>query len=299
MEWVGIIFRELKCVDFVNGGRHSCILLGEVIKGCIALRSVDTFVFALFNNFDHLVVLRLLQFKVGTREFSGNIRVSNIRFNKSLVLLKVIIVPVILLLFAVEKFKGLCLVFLLVVYAPIVNNFDDPIRHGKGSDQTGFFNNTHVDVEYLVCALAIASGTIEYARERAKAHGVGYSGVIVGFNVGFEGGLAVFCEIEFTVEDNFAGGVYAGYPGGHWEAIKPKDSKVKKVDDKLTGEHCEGEVRHKCTAVFLGGADVLFDFAAVFACRRGVDFHHFIDIFNPVELLVHHIDTDDKASTSI
>jgi hypothetical protein len=38
----------------------------------------------------------------------------------------------------------------------------------------GFFNSTCVDVEYFVCALAIASGTKEYARERAKAHGVGY-----------------------------------------------------------------------------------------------------------------------------
>ncbi len=52
MEWVGIIFRELECVNFIDGGGHSCILLGEVIKGCIALRSVlDTFVFAFSNNF--------------------------------------------------------------------------------------------------------------------------------------------------------------------------------------------------------------------------------------------------------
>ncbi len=55
MEQVGVIIRKLKCVDFVNGGRHSCILLGEVIKGCIALCSVDMFVFALVNNFDHSV----------------------------------------------------------------------------------------------------------------------------------------------------------------------------------------------------------------------------------------------------
>jgi hypothetical protein len=43
-------------------------------------------------------------------------------------------------------------------------------------------------------------------------------------------------------EDNFAGGVFVRYPGGCWEAIKPKDSKVDKVGDDLTGEHCEGEV---------------------------------------------------------
>ncbi len=55
MERVSVIFKELKCVNFVNGSRHSCILLGDVIKGCIALCSIDMFIFALFNNFDHLV----------------------------------------------------------------------------------------------------------------------------------------------------------------------------------------------------------------------------------------------------
>jgi hypothetical protein len=88
-------------------------------------------------------------------------------------------------------------------------------------------------------------------------------------------------------------------PGGRWEAIKPKDSKVDKVDDDLTGEHCEGEVQHKCTAAFLGSADVLFDFADVFACRSGVDSHHFIGIFDLIEFLVYHNDADDKASASI
>ncbi len=71
------------------------------------------------------------------------------------------------------------------------------------------------------------------------------------------------------------------------------------MDDDLTGEHCEGEVRHKCTAAFLGSADVSFDFANVFACCGGVDFHHFIGIFDLVKFLVHHNGMDDKASASI
>ncbi len=262
------------------------------------LCSIDTFLFALFNKFDNLVVLRLLRFKVNTRELGGNIGVSNIQFDKSLVVFEVIIVPVVLLLFAVEKFKGFCLVFLLVASAPIVKDFDNPIRHGKGSEQTGFFNNTRVDVKYLVCALAIASRTKEYAREHAKAHGVGYSGFVVGFNVGSEGGLAVFFEINFIAKDNFARGIYIGYPGGHWEAIKPKDSKVDKVDDDLMEGHCEGEVQHKCMAAVLGSVDVLFNFTDVFACQGGIDFHHFICTFDLVEFLVHHNDTDDKASAS-
>jgi hypothetical protein len=92
------------------------------------------FVFTLVNNFDHLVVLRLLQFKVNIGEFGGNIGVGNIQFDESHVVFEVIIFPVVLLLFTVEKFKGLCIVFLLVASAPTVNNFDHPIRHRKGSD---------------------------------------------------------------------------------------------------------------------------------------------------------------------
>ncbi len=125
------------------------------------------------------------------------------------------------------------------------------------------------------------------------------SGVFVGFNIGSKGGFAVFCEIGITAEEDFMGGVFVGYPGSCWEAIKPKDSKVDKVNDDLTGEHCEGEVQHECMAAFLGGADVLFYFADVFACHGGVDFHHFIGIFDLVKFLVHHNDADDKASASI
>ncbi len=150
-----------------------------------------------------------------------------------------------------------------------------------------------------MCALTIASGTKEYARKRAKTHGVGYSGVVVGFNVGYKGGFAVFCEIDFMAKDNLVGGVFVGYPGSRWEAVEPKDSKVDKVDDNLVGEHCEGEVQHKWTAAFLGGVDVLFDFTNVFACCGAVDSHHFIGIFDLVEFLVHHNDADDKARASI
>ncbi len=49
--------------------------------------------------------------------------------------------------------------------APIFDNFDDPIRHGEGDDHMGFIKDTPVDVKYLVCALAIANGTKEYARK--------------------------------------------------------------------------------------------------------------------------------------
>jgi hypothetical protein len=56
----------------------------------------------------------------------------NIRFDESFVIFEIIIVPVVLLLFLVEEFKGACFVLLLVVSSPIFNDGDDPIWHGEG-----------------------------------------------------------------------------------------------------------------------------------------------------------------------
>ncbi len=142
----------------------------------------------------------------------------NIQFIKSLIIFKIILIPVVLLSFLVEKFEGICLVFFLMVFVQIFDNFDDPIYHGEGGDCIRFFKKTRVDVEYLVCALAFASETKEYARERAKAHSVGNGWIIVGFKVGSKGGLAVFLEVKFAAKDDLARGVFV-YPGGHWKAI--------------------------------------------------------------------------------
>ncbi len=120
------------------------------------------------------MVLRLLQSKVNTFEFSGDTGVGNIRFDKSFVVFEVIIVPVVLLLFAVEKFKGLCLVFLLLVSAPVSAILMTLSCMGRGVVKQNFFNNTRVDVEYLVCALAIAGETKEYAKKHTKVHDVDY-----------------------------------------------------------------------------------------------------------------------------
>ncbi len=46
-------------LDLVNRGGHSCRLVGEVVQECIALRSINTFVFTLLNDFDDLVVTGL------------------------------------------------------------------------------------------------------------------------------------------------------------------------------------------------------------------------------------------------
>ncbi len=75
------------------------------------------------------------------------------------------------------------LVLLLVSSSPIFNHGDDLVRHWKGDDYAGVFYYSRIDVEDLVCALAIASGTKEYAWECARAHGVGDCWIFMGFNI--------------------------------------------------------------------------------------------------------------------
>ncbi len=132
----------------------------------------------------------------------------NVRLDKALGVFKIIVVPVILLPFLIEEFKGFCLVFFLVGSSPFFDNFDDPVRQEEGGDCMGFFNNTHVDVKDLVCALVIASGAKEYPRECVRAHSVGNGWIIVGFNLGSKGSLAVFFEIKLATKDNLAVGVF-------------------------------------------------------------------------------------------
>ncbi len=60
MKWVRVVCRDLECVNFVSVNRHSWGLVGEIIKGCIALCSINMFVIAFFNNLDDLVVVGLL-----------------------------------------------------------------------------------------------------------------------------------------------------------------------------------------------------------------------------------------------
>ncbi len=78
--------------------------------------------------------------------------------------------------------------------SPIFDNFDDPVWHGEGGDCTGIFYGTLVDVEDLVCALPIASGAEEYPRERARVHSAVNGWIIVGFDIGSKGCLAVFLK---------------------------------------------------------------------------------------------------------
>jgi hypothetical protein len=194
----------------------------------------------------------------------------NVQFNESFVIFKVIVVPVVLLLFLVEEFEGACFVLLLVASSPNFDDGDDPIWHGEGGDGAGFFDYACINVEYLVCALAIASRTEEYSGKRAGAHSICDGRIIMGFDVGAKGGLAVFLEVNFAAEDNLPGGVLVGYPGGCWEAIKPEYGKVDKVDDHLARKRCVWKVRHECTAAFFNGADETFDFTNVFARCGGV-----------------------------
>ncbi len=66
---------------------------------------------------------------------------------------------------------------------------------------------------------AIASGTKEYTRERARVHSVGNGWIIVGFDIGSKGGLAVFFEIKLATKNDLAGGIFVQYPSSRWGAI--------------------------------------------------------------------------------
>jgi hypothetical protein len=223
----------------------------------------------------------------------------NVRFDESFVIFEVIVVSVVLLLFLVEEFEGAFFVFLLVASSPIFNDSDDPIWHGEGGDGAGFFDYACINVEYLVCALAVASRTEEYSGEPAGAHSICDGRIVVGFNVGAKGGFAVFLEVDFAAEVDLPGGVLVGHPGCCWEAIKPEYGKVDKVDDHLARKRCVGNVQHECAAAFFNGVDETFDFTDVFAPGSGVNLHHLAGIFDLVKFLIHHDDADSKTSASV
>jgi hypothetical protein len=80
----------------------------------------------------------MLRFKVDNRKFGRDVGMDNVQLNKALGAFKIVILSVVLLLFAIEEFKRLHLVFFLVVSFPIFNNFDDPVRHWEGGDHMVF-----------------------------------------------------------------------------------------------------------------------------------------------------------------
>jgi hypothetical protein len=145
----------------------------------------------------------------------------NIWFDQAFVVFEVVIVPVLLLSFLVEEFEGACFVLLLMVLSPVFNDGNDPIWHGEGGNGAGFLDYTCINIEYLVCALAVASRAKEYSWERSGAHCICDGWVVVGFDVGAKSGFAVFLKVEFAAEDDLPRGVLVGYPGGCWEAIEP------------------------------------------------------------------------------
>jgi len=145
--------------------------------------------------------------------------VCNIWFDQAFIIFKVGIVPVVLVSFSVGEFDSVFFVLFLVALSPVFNEGDDPIWHGEGINGAGFLDYACIDIEYLVCALAVPGWTKEYPWERAGAHCVCYSPIVVGFDVGSKGGFVVFVEIKFVAKDNLLGGVLVGYPGGCWETI--------------------------------------------------------------------------------
>jgi hypothetical protein len=145
----------------------------------------------------------------------------DIRFDQAFVVFEVVVIPVLLLSFLIEEFEHACFVLLLMVSSPVFDDGDDSIWHGEGGYGVGFLDYACINIKYLVCALAVASQAKEYSWERLGAHCFRDGWVVVGFDVGAEGGFAVFLEVKFVAEEDLPRGVLVGYPGSCWEAIEP------------------------------------------------------------------------------
>ncbi len=89
----------------------------------------------------------------------------DIRFDQAFIVFKVVVVPVVLLSFLVEEFERACFVLLLMASSPVFNDSNDPIWHGERGNGAGFLDYACINIEYLVCALAVASQAEEYSWE--------------------------------------------------------------------------------------------------------------------------------------
>ncbi len=67
----------------------------------------------------------------------------------------------------------------------------------------------------------------------------------------------------------------------------------------LVGEHVVWEIGNKSTALFLDGADELFDSANMFAGGSCVDLHQFDVVLYFIKFLVHHHDFDNESCGGI
>jgi hypothetical protein len=71
------------------------------------------------------------------------------------------------------------------------------------------------------------------------------------------------------------------------------------MDDYLVGEYLEREVQHEGSASFLDRVDIAFNFANLSTGGGGVYFHHISFVFDLIELLVHHHDSDDESGSGV
>jgi hypothetical protein len=71
------------------------------------------------------------------------------------------------------------------------------------------------------------------------------------------------------------------------------------MDDNLAGEYLKREVRHEGLASFFDRADEEFNFANVSTGSSGVDFYHVSFIFNFIEFLVHHHNSDNEPHSGV
>ncbi len=87
--------RHVIDLDFIDHDHHSWSVAREVVEGGVAGHHVNAFVFAGLNDLNDMVVARLLQLQVNTREFSGDAGAGiSDGFNKPFIIIEIILVPI-------------------------------------------------------------------------------------------------------------------------------------------------------------------------------------------------------------
>ena len=182
------------------------------------------------------------------------------------------------------------LVLLLVSSFPIFDHNNDLVRHWKGVDHAGYFYYSRINVEDLVCDLAIASRTNEYVGECARAHGVGDCWI-------FDPKVALQCLSKSSSRSRTI--LRGEYFLDTLAATKRLFSQSTAKDGDLAGEDVVREVGHECLTALFNCADEPLNFHNVFACCSGIDFYHIAGVLNLVKFLIHHDDFDYEAGASV
>ncbi len=95
--WILAILHDVHLVinlNLIDCSHHSWGVEREVVKGGVAGCCVNAFVFSGLNDLNHVVVARLLQLEVNTREFRDDAGVGiSVGFDKAFFVVEIVVAP--------------------------------------------------------------------------------------------------------------------------------------------------------------------------------------------------------------